>query len=456
LFCSDAEFDDFVDLRLNAGSQFVSDLLGKHLLRYADDEQSVQMLSTKLRTRKGHLRYFTTLHMVVVTNYCNCECIYCQASSCAPVAGSRSMTSQVAKKTVDMIFNAPSPSVKIEFQGGEPLLNWPVIKEIIEYSEEASRNTGKEVGFVICTNLTRVSREQLAYMRDHSIHISTSLDGPREIHDINRPSRDGSSSYDAFSKNLLLAREMMGPDACSPLLTITRRTLGRLTDVVEEYMQMGFGGVFLRPLNPYGSAVTAVEEIGYRPQEFLDAYKGALEYIIEQNLNGRRFVEYYARLLLTRVLTPFATGFVDLQSPAGAGISGAIYDFDGSVYPADEGRMLASMGDARFRLGSVLNDDYASIFAGQSLRDIISSTCVEVMPGCSHCAYQLYCGADPVRNYVETGDVVGHRPTSEFCSRNMGILTMLFDYLHDADSRVIDVFWSWITDRSLDEVRSCG
>lgn len=58
-----------------------------------------------------------------------------------------------------------------------------------------------------------------------------------------------------------------------------------------------------------------------------------------------------------------------------------------------------------------------------------------------------------MRNYALTGDVVPHAPTSPFCRKNKGIFDILFDHLAAPDSEVLDVFWSWITSRSLEEVR---
>ena len=158
-------------------------------------------------------------------------------------------------------------------------------------------------------------------------------------------------------------------------------------------------------------------------------------------------MEYLAALLLTRILTPFSTGFVDLQSPSGAGISGVIYDYNGDVYPADEARMLSRMGDEKFLMGNVFQDDYFEIFKGTVLRDIIENSCVEIIPSCFSCAFQTYCGADPIRNYVDQGDIVGHRPSSNFCKKNMSIIRWLFEKLKENDEIITDVFWSWVTRR---------
>ena len=106
--------------------------------------------------------------------------------------------------------------------------------------------------------------------------------------------------------------------------------------------------VFLRALNPYGNAIKNKESLDYSTEEFVAAYKDVLNYIIELNKSGTNFIECYTTLFLSRILTPFSTGFVDLQSPSGAGISGVIYNYDGKIYPADEARMLSRMGDDYF------------------------------------------------------------------------------------------------------------
>jgi His-Xaa-Ser system radical SAM maturase HxsB len=362
------------------------------------------------------------------------------------------MSRDTARAVVGMIFETPSPAVKIEFQGGEPLLNWAAVREVVEHAERMNRRHRKHLEFVVCTNLTLLDHEKLAFLRDHGVMISTSLDGPRDLHDLHRVTRDGSSGYDLFRDRLALVRQS-GGIGCSALLTITKDHLGRLRDVVDEYIDCGFEGIFLRSMNPYGRAGSAWEHFSYPVERFIDAYQDALEYILRLNQMGRRFVEYYAALLLTRILTPFSTGFVDLQSPSGAGISGMIYDFDGNVFPADEGRMLARMGDETFRLGNVHTDSYEEIFAGARLRELTAVSCLETLPGCAWCVYQPYCGADPIRNYVESRDTAGHRPTSDSCKKNKAIFEHLFGLIRGNDPDVMDVLWSWITNRPVDAIR---
>ena len=145
-----------------------------------------------------------------------------------------------------------------------------------------------------------------------------------------RPLRAGESSYDLFIRNLFLAREIVGEDNVDALMTTTAFSLRKFPEVIEEYIALGFNGIFIRSLNPYGFAAEQSGMLGYNMNEFVAAYTEALQHILTIN-KTRFFPEHFATILLSRILTPFFTGFVDLQSPSGAGISGVIYDYDGSV-----------------------------------------------------------------------------------------------------------------------------
>ena len=456
LFLPHETFTHLIEGTLDVASDAGCNLRSAQIIAGEDLETAIALLATKLRTRKAHLNDFTGLHMVVLTRCCNCRCTYCQASSSAPEEPSpeQHMSLATARKVVEMILQSPSPVIKIEFQGGEPTLNWPVLREIVTYAERCNaRYAHRRLEFVVCTNLVDVSDAMLTFCRDHQVMISSSLDGPPAMHDTHRLARNQTSSHAAFVQHLARARQIMGHRACSPLVTITRDRLPYLRDIIDEYRRLEFQGIFFRPVNPYGFARDAWEQLHCPVEDYVAAYLDALAYIIALNQQGEPFVEYYTMLLLTRILTPFSTGFMDLQSPAGAGINGVIYDYDGAVYPTDEGRMLARRGDTRFRLGSVHQQTYQEIFLGEHLRTLTAQSCVEALPGCADCPYQLYCGADPIRYYVESGDEVGHRPTSEFCRKHRAIFDHLFHLLQANDPEVMAVFWSWITHRRVEEVR---
>lgn len=456
IFLSNSDFEAICDEQFDfLPEDVVNEMSSKHFIS-ADDNVNlcIELLANKLRSRKNYINDFTSLHMIVLTLRCNCMCSYCHASSKGGLGDSNydyDMNMETAKNTVDIIFKSPSKIIKIEFQGGEPILNFDVLKFIVLYAEKVNSMYKKDLSFVICTNLLELPDDKLEFLNEHKVDISTSCDGTKELHDFCRKSLISDSSYDTFIENLIRSRNVYGVDGPSALLTVTRNNLYSLRKIIDHYIQLGFDNMFIRALNPYGYAVDNVETLGYSVNEFVSSYKDALSYIIELNLKGVFFVESYAAILLQRILTPFSTGFVDLQSPSGAGISGSIYYYNGEVYPADEGRMLAARGDKRFLMGNVNNDVYEEIFNGELIHSLVENSCVECMPGCSSCAFNSYCGADPIRYYVECNDIVGKRHSSGFCLKNKAIIKELFRYINENNSDVMRVFWSWINRMPMEE-----
>ena len=401
---------------------------------------ALNLLGNKYRSRREYLFSSTALHMLVVTLRCNHKCEYCQVSSREEDAYKYDMKPEVAEKIVDLVFESPSPVVKIEFQGGDALLNWPTVMAAVRHAEKLNVEKKKELEFVICTNLYALEEGHIADIKEHKINISTSLDGPCWMHDKHRILRTEGSSYKMFAKKLALARKHLGHGCANALMTTTVDSLDNIEAIIDEYVSLGFEGIFFRALNPYGDAHK--NNLYYSPERYFEMYKRGLEYIIDLNKKGKRFVEYYTALLIRRIMSPYATGFVDLQSPSGAGISGVIYDYTGDVYPADEARMLSRMGDCRFKMGNVYENSFKEIFLSDVLKKIVRESCVETIPGCSSCAYRTYCGVDVFRNYLETGDISNVRMDSFFCRKQ----TQIFDYLFEriCDSDFIDVVGKWI------------
>jgi sulfatase maturation enzyme AslB (radical SAM superfamily) len=225
-------------------------------------------------------------------------------------------------------------------------------------------------------------------------------------------------------------------------MTSTLESFNQPEAIVDEYVKQGFDSIFLRYLSPYGFAAKAAANTRYETDRFVDFFNRALSYILRLNREGILIREVYTSLLLRRMLTPFSTGYVDLQSPSGIGISVLAYNYDGDVYASDEGRMLAEMGDRTFRLGTV-HDPYEQLFLDSSLLPTIFDTILEGVPECSECALLPYCGSDPVYHHRTQGDSIGHRPTSGFCSRNMEIMRHLLRLLED-DPGSAAILRSWV------------
>jgi His-Xaa-Ser system radical SAM maturase HxsB len=441
-FLTASEFQRFTEGQLSRSSAAYADLKAKHLLTDSPSVLPIQLLATKYRTKKSFLDGFTRLHIFVVTLRCDHTCAYCQVSRVTEDRTRYDMTPETAKRAVDFLFRSPAPELKVEFQGGESLLNFDGVRLIVEEVERRNVKEQRQIDFVIATNLSQLTEEVLDFCAGHSIHLSTSLDGPAHLHNANRP-RPGRDSYERVVASIERARMRLGHERVSALMTTTEQSLRYPVEIVDEYVALNFNSIFLRAISPYGFAVRTKQAFRYQTDAFLDFYKAGLDRVIEWNRMGTAFVEVFAQILLRKMLTPFPTGYVDLQSPAGAGIGAVVYNYDGDVYASDEGRMLAEMQDTSFRLGNLHTDSYESVMGGERLRAIVEQTCGETMPGCSECAFLPFCGSDPVFHWATQGDVVGHRPTSAFCRRNMGIIRHLFELLRGEDDFIRHLLTSW-------------
>lgn len=420
------------------------ELEARHFLLRAGAQASdvaIDLLATQYRSRMARLADFTALHIFVTTLRCDTSCQYCQVSRVSEDRVAFDMAPDVADRAVDHVFRSPSPTLKIEFQGGEPLLNFPLLRRIVDRAIDVNQKERRDLSFVVCTNLAPVTPEHLTYFREKQVVVSTSIDGPRELHVANRP-RAAGDAYEAAIRGIGMARAALGPAGVSALMTTTRRSLALPEAIVDEYVRLGFTSVFLRPLNPFGFAVTGAARLGYTADEWIEFYERALRYILRLNREGIEFREDYAALVLRRLLTPHATGFVDLQSPAGLGISVALYNYDGEVYMSDESRMLAAMGDRTFRLGNVLRDRYEDMFHSERLQQVIVNTMSEGIPNCSTCAFQPICGTEPTFHHATQGDMIGHRPTSGFCQRTMHVMKLLVTLLED-DPAAAEILRRW-------------
>lgn len=417
-------------------------LRAKHFIREEGDKAGVELLALKTRTHYQHLRNFTNLHLFVVTLRCDHSCQYCQVSRQSEDRAAFDMTRETADKALDLVFRSPNEALKIEFQGGEPLLNFDLVRYVVEQVEARNKIEGRNLEFVIATTLSLATDEILEYCRDHKIYLSSSLDGPEDLHNKNRP-RPGRDSYTRFVDGLKRARDTLGYDSVSALMTTSPASMTRVKDIIDEYLKHGFNSIFLRHLSPYGFAVKTKSYQAYNAERWLEFYREGMEYILELNKRGIPFTEQYSSILLTKMLTPNNPAFVDLMNPSGAGIAAVVFNYDGDVYASDESRMLHEMGDSSFRIGNVHTSSYEEIFTSEKLLDALEDSFTLSAPMCTDCAFEPWCGADPVFHHAMFGDVLGRKPESEFCKRTTGVVRYLLESMRK-DEATKEIFMKWV------------
>jgi uncharacterized protein len=316
-----------------------------------------------------------------------------------------------------------------------------LIRTIVDAANLKSARLGKKVDFVIATNLALLDDGILDFCKVKGILLSTSLDGPADLHNKNRP-RPGGNSHDLAVKGIRRAQETLGTDRVGALMTTTEASLDRVDEIIDEYLKLGLDGIFLRPLSPFGFAIKTKQYHRYDTKRWLDFFERGLRRILEINRQGTQFREFYSALILTRMLTDKPIGYVDLRSPAGIGIGALVYNYDGSVFASDEGRMLAETGDNAFRLGHVNTDTYRSLVLSDTLVDAVSTSLTQCAPECSDCVFESHCGANPVHHHATQGDMVGIKPISDFCARQKGTMRLLLEIL-EKSPRDAEILRSW-------------
>lgn len=415
-------------------------LLSNNFIHDSSNIKNLDVLANRYRAKKSNVLNFASLHIFVITLRCEHTCKYCQVSRVSENKAEFDFKDEKLYKGIDLMLSSPEQNLTMEFQGGESLLAFDQIKKAIFYTNNRADKLGKKMTYVICTNLAPINEEILNYCKENNVLVSSSLDGHEYLHNKNRPKK-GRDSHQLAVKGIKLAKEIVGEDHISALMTTTVESLKYPIEIINQYRELGFNSVFLRPISPYGFATKGSNKY-YHTDEFLEFYEKGLDYIIDLNRNGESFKEIYTSIILKKILTSFSENYVDLMSPSGLINSVVVYDYNGNVYVSDEARMLSQMKDEKFKLGTVDNT-WEELLSSEVIDEIANSGVNDFLAGCDTCAYNIYCGSDPVHHHATQGDSYGYRPESSFCRRNMGVFDIIFKKI-DEDDDIINIFSNWV------------
>jgi uncharacterized protein len=417
------------------------------------DKLDPRVVSEKLQTRRRFLNYGPILHILVVTLRCNETCVYCHASRADMDRVDTDMSKETAEKSVDLVLRSTSPRITIEFQGGEPLANFPVVKHVIEYALERNKAYGKELEFTMVSNLSLMTDEKLDFLIKHKVQICTSIDGPEKLHNKQRILVGGNAYQQAARWIETINRRYveLGLDPVlyhvEALLTTTRAALDMPKEIVDSYVALGCRSIFLRPVDPFGFAEKTHDKIEYERRRYMEFYASAVDYILELNKQGTQVLERFASIFLTKILTGDDPNFLDIRNPGGAGVGQLTYNYDGSIYTSDEGRMLRESGDDMFKIGHVDSAKYRDLVTHETVRALLVASNLDAQPDCVNCTYNPYCGMKPEHSYTTQGSIQGRMRESHICAVHKGIQDYLFKKLKSEDPTTLDVFRRWTTIR---------
>jgi len=181
---------------------------------------------------------------LMLTEDCNQRCDYCFVEGKNP---SNPMDRETAKKAIDLLFNLSrnKPDLKILFFGGEPMLAFELIREIVLYVEQKQAESGKKISFDMTTNGTLFDEDSISFLAEHRVKYLLSIDGDQETHDLHRQTMDGESSYLRIIRSLPLFKRYQ--PWLGARMTVQPDTVDRIHDNVIHLAELGFNQFLVGP-----------------------------------------------------------------------------------------------------------------------------------------------------------------------------------------------------------------
>ncbi|MEP4034906.1 His-Xaa-Ser system radical SAM maturase HxsB [Pseudophaeobacter sp.] len=381
--------------------------------------------------------------ILVPTLRCNLACSYCQVSRVAEKATGFDWTEETLEAVLGYIQDLRVTKLKVEFQGGEPLLALPLLKRVREFCQANIAN----VEFVVCTNLQSISQSSFEFLSHEDVTISTSFDGTQDTHRKQRMSSD--EEMNDFLGNVHQLLEQFGPNKLSALPTLDPEHLPKAGELLDSYLEWGMSSIFLRPVANYGFARKA-HDAQKISEKWYDFHGQVVGEMIHRNFQlGTHFEDFYLSLCLRRVLRSDLNGHVDLRNPSLLGRDYIVIDYDGTFYPTDEARMLTRTGQIDLSIGHVTGEIDQS-----KLNTLNACSSNYGDPECDQCRHQVYCGRDVIDDLSRYGRIDLPRSETEFCKRHKYMFGLVEDLLQSSDPEVHHSLALWAGIPEWDSVLS--
>ncbi len=399
-FLSNNDFKELVSWDLNNISN-IQELKEKKFI-YNEDEKDKSAI--EFANKYKHLGFWPSLHIIVTTLRCNHSCSYCHASVTNEKVNWFDLDKLTALKIIETIFHTSSKTLTIEFQWWEPLLNFDIIKFIIEESEYRWNILTKGVNFSLVTNLSLMDDEKLMYLLQHNVAISTSLDWDEILHNKNRIYSKW-NSYELVKtwikkiNDWYLSYNL--PFRTWAILTVTKDSLSKWKEIVDTYIDIWLTSIYIRPLNEYGFAENN-DSIKYNTYDYLEFYYKIMDYILLLNQKWVKIKESSTMIYLIKILKQIDPNFMDEREPCGASIWQVAYNYNWEVYTCDEWRMLWRTWDYTFKildLWNIWSENYNNIINSDITKNMVQASTLEWLPWYIDDVYKPYLWVCPIYNY---------------------------------------------------------
>lgn len=395
------------EIRFNKGCLIPSPMMEKlknmGLLNGAPKEGTVFDPPGKTRPRMDDLIKKLMGEPVVnlsmnITRQCNLNCVYCYGNT-GECGDEGKMDEATATRAVDWLMDRSGnkKSVGILFGGGEPLINFPLIRHVVAHADKSAKALGKEVRYGMTTNATLLDDEKITFLKTHGIVPLISYDGPEHIHNENRPFKNGRGSHEVVLKNAENLLAKIPHARCRA--TINRS--GDLPQIKKAILSAGFTSYTLTPAVPslYGNWMPqgrGTEEMRHM-YNFLDK-----EADITFNAIRNRTVPKHGFKVLLSYLHALLSKEKRLYG-CGAGRRYLGVSVKGDLFPCP-----LFTGDPEMRMGSVFETD--------ADREPYLRAMVTRLDECARCWAACFCGGGCLyTNKAANGDPF--KPFEVYCDR---------------------------------------
>jgi uncharacterized protein len=317
-----------------------------------------------------------------IAHDCNLACRYCFAEE-GEYKGDRSlMSAEVGKKSLDfLVANSGNRiNLEVDFFGGEPLMNFDVVKEIVSYGRELEKQHNKKFRFTMTTNGVLLNDEIMEYLNKEMSNVVLSIDGRKEIHDLMRPTQNGKGSYDLILPKFQKFAKMRGDKSYYVRGTFTRNNLDFCEDVLHM-ADLGFDEISIEPVVTEDSEPYSIREEDL--PKIYEQYDLLAREMIKREKEGKGFTFFHYMIDLTG-----GPCVAKRLSGCGSGTEYLAVTPWGDLYPCHQ-----FVGEEEFLLGNV--------YDGVKRMDIVNDFkgCnVYTKAKCKDCFARFYCSGGCAAN----------------------------------------------------------
>ena len=346
-------------------------------------------MAGKLKEKTAGVVKALCLH---IAHTCNLNCSYCFASQ-GKYHGARAvMSCEVGKRALDFLMenSGTRRNLEVDFFGGEPLMNFDVVKQLVAYARSVEKEKGKNFRFTLTTNGVLIDDDVIDFANRECSNVVLSLDGRKEIHDRFRVDFAGNGSFDRIVPKFQDLVAKRGGKGYYMRGTFTHANPDFLKDI-QVMLDLGFNELSMEPVV---CAEGDPAELTAEDMEIVkDQYEKLAELMLQRDKEGKPFTFYHYMIDLTG-----GPCIYKRISGCGSGTEYMAVTPWGDLYPCHQ-----FVGEEKFKLGDVWNG-----VSNTAVREEFAACNVYARPECRKCWARLYCSGGCAANaYHATGAVTG-------------------------------------------------